>query len=326
MNDKEIGEIRRHLRRDRSNMTAIYGCFVSEGKEIISKFRLSTGMMPENEAEKYFTLLKKTLSGSVGKNLIDITFRTAQVANSPEHKLLMMTHMYAKGADIAPKDASEKIVIGGQEEVNMEGWQDHPDYMTCGHIHKRQKVWKTDWARYTGSILPMSFAETEYTHGVDLITTDDQGRFNIEQLVYVPQHKLRILPETDEKLTEKQLKKLIAKELRDRGEDGKLTDSFDYVVLKVKLEKVDNDLIKELEGIINSKDAVLCKIQKIVPDIQITTIVGNKNLTSIDDILDRDPLDTLQEAFAIKHKAEMNERQVTMLKELVSGIRNEEKE
>ena len=122
------------------------------------------------------------------------------------------------------------------------------------------------------------------------------------------------------------MKKLIAKELRDRGEDGKLTDSFDYVVLKVKLEKVDNDLIKELEGIINSKDAVLCKIQKIVPDIQITTIVGNKNLTSIDDILDRDPLDTLQEAFAIKHKAEMNERQVTMLKELVSGIRNEEKE
>ena len=41
MKDKEIGEIRRHIRRDRSNMTAIYGCFVSEGKEIISKFRLS---------------------------------------------------------------------------------------------------------------------------------------------------------------------------------------------------------------------------------------------------------------------------------------------
>ena len=36
MKEKEIGEIRRHVRRDRSNMTAIYGCFVSEGKEIIS--------------------------------------------------------------------------------------------------------------------------------------------------------------------------------------------------------------------------------------------------------------------------------------------------
>ena len=89
MNEKEIGEIRRRTRRDRSNMTSIYGCYVNSKKEIISEFRQSVGMMPENEAEKYFGLMKRTLSGSIGKNLIDITFRTAQVANSPEHKLLM---------------------------------------------------------------------------------------------------------------------------------------------------------------------------------------------------------------------------------------------
>lgn len=89
MNEKEIGEIRRRTRRDRSNMTAIYGCYVNTQKEIITEFRQSTGMMPENEAEKYFGLLKRTLSGAIGKNLIDICFRTAQVQNSPEHKLLM---------------------------------------------------------------------------------------------------------------------------------------------------------------------------------------------------------------------------------------------
>ena len=89
MNDKEIGEIRRHLRRDRSNMTAIYGCYVNQNKEIISEFRESLGIMPENEAEKYFALLKRTLSGSIGRNLIDITFKTSQVAGSPEHQMLM---------------------------------------------------------------------------------------------------------------------------------------------------------------------------------------------------------------------------------------------
>ena len=89
MNEKEIGEIRRRTRRDRSNMTSIYGCYVNSQKEIISEFRQSVGTMPENESEKYFALLKKTLSGAIGKNLIDITFRTAQVAGSPEHKLLM---------------------------------------------------------------------------------------------------------------------------------------------------------------------------------------------------------------------------------------------
>ena len=89
MNEKEIGEIRRRTRRDRSNMTSIYGCYVNGQKEIISSFKQSVALMPENEAEKYFGLLRRTLSGSVGKNLIDITFKTSQVADSPEHKLLM---------------------------------------------------------------------------------------------------------------------------------------------------------------------------------------------------------------------------------------------
>ena len=89
MNEKEIGEIRRRVRKDRTNVNTIYGCYVNGQKEIVSEFSGSVGMMSENEAEKYFAMLKKVLSGSIGKNLIDITFRTAQVADSPEHKLLM---------------------------------------------------------------------------------------------------------------------------------------------------------------------------------------------------------------------------------------------
>lgn len=89
MNIKEVAEVRRNVRRDRSNMTAIYGCYVNDNKEIISEFRSSTGMMSENEGDKYFGLLRKTLSGTIGKHLIDIQFKTAQVVDSPEHKLLM---------------------------------------------------------------------------------------------------------------------------------------------------------------------------------------------------------------------------------------------
>ena len=46
-------------------------------------------MMPLEEAEKYLGLLKKTFSGTLGKNLIDIVFSTRQVADSDEHRLLM---------------------------------------------------------------------------------------------------------------------------------------------------------------------------------------------------------------------------------------------
>ena len=53
MNEKEVGEIRRRQRRDRSNMTAIYGCYVNENREIISQFDQSLGMMTQEETEKF---------------------------------------------------------------------------------------------------------------------------------------------------------------------------------------------------------------------------------------------------------------------------------
>ncbi len=110
MNEKEVGEIRRRIRRDRSNMTAIYGCYVNPQKEIISSFRQPTGIMPENEAEKYFSVMKRTLSGTLGKNLIDISFRTAQVADSPEHKLLMELRKTALKDDDARMAFYRKVI------------------------------------------------------------------------------------------------------------------------------------------------------------------------------------------------------------------------
>ena len=267
----------------------------------------------------------------------------------PGRKCIMMAHMYAKGSDIAKKDASEKIIIGGQEEVDLEGWNEHPDYMTCGHIHKRQHIWNTDWARYTGSILPMSFAEKDYTHGIDLITIGcDKGEkeemeakeeeeegmkkeeekekenckgkskyIKVDFLEYKPQHSLRILPENEEELTFKKWQKLINSELSERT-DGELSDHFDYVMLKVKQEKLNSDDIKELEKLVNEKDAVLCKIQRIIPQLDLSTIQGSQHITSIEDIINRPPLDTLKEAFAIRHNAPMNERQEKMLSDLLT--------
>ena len=238
----------------------------------------------------------------------------------PGYFLVMMAHMYAKGAEISTRDASEKIVIGGQEEVGLEEGE-HPDYLTCGHIHKRQHIWGTDWARYTGSVLPMSFAEKDYTHGVDLVLLE-QGKLSVEQKIYTPQHKLCVLPEDDAEMTPKKLEKLIHQKLKERT-DGKLSENFDYVVLKVKQDKVNNDDIKELENLVNSKNAVLCKIQKIVSQLDLATISEGEKLASIEDILNRNPMDTLREAFAIKHNAEMSEQQEVLLQDLLKGIKNE---
>lgn len=110
MNEKEVGEIRRRVRRDRTNMTSVYGCYVNAQKEIVTAFRQSVALMSENEAEKYFSLMKRTLSGGIGKNLIDVSFQTQQVGNSPEHKLLMELRKCALQDDDLRMQLYEKII------------------------------------------------------------------------------------------------------------------------------------------------------------------------------------------------------------------------
>ncbi|MEY8420120.1 DUF4317 domain-containing protein [Oscillospiraceae bacterium 44-5] len=89
MNQKEVSELRRRWRLEKNAVSHIYGCFVNANKEIIADLDESLGMMTQEEGEQYMSLLKKTLSGGLGKNLIDIVFSTQQVMDSPEHRQLM---------------------------------------------------------------------------------------------------------------------------------------------------------------------------------------------------------------------------------------------
>lgn len=89
MNQKELNEIRRRFRLDKNNFSRIFGCYVNSNREVISWIDASLGLMRQEEQEMYLGLLKKTLSGTLGRNLIDIEFSTTQVADSDEHRLLM---------------------------------------------------------------------------------------------------------------------------------------------------------------------------------------------------------------------------------------------
>lgn len=89
MNRKELNEIRRRFKLDKDSITHIYGCYVNAAGEIVSYIDMSVGLMPEEEAEMYIKLLKKSISGDSGKNLLDIEFSTSQVSGSEEHGLLM---------------------------------------------------------------------------------------------------------------------------------------------------------------------------------------------------------------------------------------------
>ena len=88
MNQRELNEIRRRIKPERNSISHIYGCYVNGAKEIISYIDESVGLLMKEEQEKYMSLLKKSLSGALGKNLVSLSFATKQVMDSDEHRLL----------------------------------------------------------------------------------------------------------------------------------------------------------------------------------------------------------------------------------------------
>lgn len=117
MNEKELAEIKRRFNVDKSNIDRIRGCYINENKEIISEFNQSLALMTQEESEELLAILKKTLSGTLEKNLIGIEFTTQQVLESEEHKLLMAIRSSSLSDDEAVQAFYKRII----NSVEMEG-------------------------------------------------------------------------------------------------------------------------------------------------------------------------------------------------------------
>lgn len=74
MNKREILEIRKQYRPEDCSITRICGCYVNGNKEIVATSKDAFLSLPDEAIFKYLTIFKQTLSGTVGKNLINMEF------------------------------------------------------------------------------------------------------------------------------------------------------------------------------------------------------------------------------------------------------------
>lgn len=71
---QEINEIKRLYTPKNCSITRICGCYVDGEKNKKTEFKEAFLSLPEEEIFKYFELLRKTLSGTVGKNMLNLEF------------------------------------------------------------------------------------------------------------------------------------------------------------------------------------------------------------------------------------------------------------
>lgn len=74
METKHFSELKKQLKITNCNITRIRGCYVNSKKEKAAYIDENYLNIPEEEQHKYLEIFKKTLSGGIGKNLMDMSF------------------------------------------------------------------------------------------------------------------------------------------------------------------------------------------------------------------------------------------------------------
>lgn len=88
MNKKEVLEIRKQFTPANCAITRICGCYVDHEKNKKLNTKEAFLSLPEEEAFKYFDIFRKTMSGSIGKNLLNLDYSIEKEGAGTPHDLL----------------------------------------------------------------------------------------------------------------------------------------------------------------------------------------------------------------------------------------------
>lgn len=205
--------------------------------------------------------------------------------------LIIMGHLHAKGGDISA-DSERNLVIGGEESISASVFSSKADYVALGHLHKAQRVAKSETIRYSGTPIPMSFSERNYTHQVNVVefkTKEGEAITTTVNPLYIPRSAEVIVLPKGEPIP-----------LPDLCEQIKTLDTSNYDIapyLRVKLKSSDTDTTfrEQIDQALENKNVKFCGIERVREQTsQNDTSVVFEDLTEVEML---NPQSLLEQAF-----------------------------
>ena len=89
MNRKEVFEIKSRLKKTGCTFTKLCGCYVNAEREIVLRLNETFLNLEEEEFYKYLEIAKKTLSGTLGNNLLELAFPLEEEKTGGKQQFLM---------------------------------------------------------------------------------------------------------------------------------------------------------------------------------------------------------------------------------------------
>ena len=89
MNKKDILELKRRFKKDACTFTRLCGCYVDADHNKVTSFGETFLNLEDEEFYNYLEIAKKVMSGTIGNNLLELEFPTAEEAAGGRQQFLM---------------------------------------------------------------------------------------------------------------------------------------------------------------------------------------------------------------------------------------------
>lgn len=175
----------------------------------------------------------------------------AESQRQPGQALVAMSHAHMAGGAVS-EESERNIVIGNAEALPASLFPESVAYVALGHLHKPQQVAGQARIRYSGSPLPLSFAEVNYPHQVLLVEFAGDQLASVESLP-VPRAVEMI------RIGRAPLAEVIA-QLEALPPVGLFDDNLPWLEVRVQLEEPLPDLRQRIETAISGKACRLVRI------------------------------------------------------------------
>ncbi len=185
------------------------------------------------------------------KEMYDTLYDELQKRKVADLPIIVMGHLHAAGSEVSEGDRSERTVIGGLECISPDTFSKKDIlYTALGHLHKAQQVENSANMYYSGSPLPMSFAEKNYQQGINLIEVKNNKLERIDRIDFKPPVELISLPKEPKVLN------MVLAEIADLP-DGEITSDSPYLELKVLITEPEPSMRNQIEEALKGKSVRL---------------------------------------------------------------------
>ena len=229
--------------------------------------------------------------------------------------IVAMGHCHMVGGDASP-DSERRIVIGGSEALPASMFAPETAYAALGHLHLAQRVGKQDHLRYSGSPLPLSFAEVGYRHQVLRIDLAGGKAVSIESLPVPRAVELLRVPARPAPVREA-LAELAALDLP----ADLPAVAWPYLEVRVLLDGPEPGLRAQVEAALEGKPVRLAKIE---PTRRVSTTAGIEPALSLDQLAQLQPDDIFRRLWQQRFGEDAPDAQLAAFAELLLPLDGKE--